>query len=380
MNLCLIARGTAIELHNTKHETSCALTIAKALVDEFGDLSALRAKLIEDESKLSQQAFLSTLQNSNPADNIRRNISHKAATRKKGGWIAFFVFIAVIILIAITNGGSKKPSSSSTTTYNRSSSSVSNTKKTEKATAKPTAINEKEYSSSCAVGDYVYTNITLVEPEYGIYSENQSSVLLKKWYHRYVCKCTTDSGNAVWVCFRAADYQSNIDSTIDSYVDQKASEFSGDRVRFSPAAKLHGKIITAESVPTGLKSKIGQSTIIEYTSIDIPAQAINKKTTVSIKAIFPSYPLTSGTSNTITHILCNYTDSLGEKDWLYISASEYQKYFDSTANSKSSSYNTGKTFTTAKKVTVKTAYADDYINGASSTIGQETMYIFSGIN
>ena len=59
-NLCYMARGTAIELHNTKHQTSYALTIAKALVDEFGDMPALRVKLTEDLLHSINNSFVRT--------------------------------------------------------------------------------------------------------------------------------------------------------------------------------------------------------------------------------------------------------------------------------------------------------------------------------
>ncbi len=380
-NLCLMARGTAIELHNTKHETSYALTIANALVDEFGDLSSLRSKLSEDVSTLNQQLLLSSLNRSTPSYTPSRSNTRSSSSNNKGCLVTVLIFVVILVIVGIINGNSKKPSSSS---YNRTSSSSSTSKQTTtttKPTAKPTAKTEKQYSSTSAIGDYVYVNITLIEPEHGIYSsEVGKPVKSTTMYHHFVCKCTTDTGKTVWVSFPASDYRSKIDSSIDTFVNSHTSGFNGERVRFSPAAKLHGKVVRSNSVMTGLETNIGQSSIIEYSSIDIPTQTVNKKTTISIKSIFPSYTITSGTSNTVTHVLCEYTDSLGKKNWIYMTVSEYKKYFDSSANPGSSSYANEKKFSTAKKVTVTTAYADDYISGASSTIGQKSMYIFSGVN
>lgn len=115
-------------------------------------------------------------------------------------------------------------------------------------------------------------------------------------------------------------------------------------------------------------------------SIDIPQQTKDQEITISIKKIFPSYTITSGNSNKITHVLCEYTDTQGKKNWIYMSVSEYKAYFDSSANPATDQYANERQFYIAKKVTVKTEYVDDLINGASSTIGQNTVYVFSSMN
>ena len=63
-----------------------------------------------------------------------------------------------------------------------------------------------------------------------------------------------------------------------------------------------------------------------------------------------------------------------------MSVDEYKRYFDSTANPAKDTYAKKKTFSTPKKVTVMSEYADDLISGASKTIGQKTLYVFSGVN
>ena len=70
-NLCLLGRGTAIELHNTKHQTAYALTVAKVLVEEFGDLTSLRAKLNEDVTTLNN--ILNNLKTKNTVILIRQD-------------------------------------------------------------------------------------------------------------------------------------------------------------------------------------------------------------------------------------------------------------------------------------------------------------------
>lgn len=377
-SLCLLGRGTAIELHNTKHQTAYALTIAKVLVEEFGDLTSLRAKLNEDVTTLNQQLLLSSINRTTPTYTPNRTAStnNSSSSSKGKGWIFGLLVLIGIIIFAVSSSHNGSSTRSTNSSYNRSNSAS-----TTKTTAKPVSTSEKLYSASSAVGDRVYVNIVLIEPEYGVYtSEVGKAVKSYTRYDDYVCKCTTDAGKTVWISFDASSYRSNIDSTIDTYVNSSALGFSGERIRYSPAAKLHGKVVKSTSVMSGLDTKINQTSIIEYSSIDIPKQTINQTTTISIKTIFPSYSITSGSSNTVTHVLCEYTDSLGKKNWIYMSVSEYKKYFDSSANPATDTYANEKKFTTAKKVTVTTEYADDLISGASSTIGQKTLYVFSGIN
>lgn len=381
-NLCLLGRGTAIELHNAKHQTAYALTIAKALVEEFGDLTSLKAKLNEDVTTLNQQLLLSDISRTTTtySPNRSSSASNGSSSSKGKGWIFGLLVFVGIIIFAVSSSHNGSSTKSTTSSYNRSTS-TSTTKATVQPTTKPTTTTEKLYSASSAVGDRVYLNISLIEPQYGVYtSKAGQTVPVFTMYSDYVCKCTTVAGNTVWISFDAASYKSRIDSTIDTYVSSTVSGFSGERVRFSPSAKLHGTVVKSTSVMSGLDTKINQTSIIEYSSIDIPKQTINQTTTISIKTIFPSYSITSESSNNVTHVLCEYTDSLGEKNWIYMSVSEYKKYFDSSANPATDAYANEKKFTTAKKVTVTTKYADDLISGASSTIGQKTLFVFSDVN
>lgn len=378
-NLCLLGRGTAIDLHNNHHQTAYALSISKALVKEFSDLTSLRAKLNEDVNALNQQLLLAGLNRSTPSYASSATRSKKSS---KGGWIVMLIIVAIIAIAGISSNN--KSSSRSSSSYSRtstSSSSGSTTRPTTKPTAKPTARTEKLYSTASAVGDYVYVNVTLIEPEYGVYmSEVGKAVKSYTKYDDFICKCTTDTGKTVWISFDASSYRSKIDSSVDTYVTTTASGFNGDIVRYSPAAKVHGRVVRSTSVMSGLDTKINQDSIIEYSSIDIPTQTLGQKITISIKSIFPSYTITSGSTNKVTHVLCEYTDSLGKKNWIYMSVSDYKKYFDSTANPATDTYANEKKFSIAKKVTVTTEYADDLINGASNTIGQKTVYVFSIVN
>lgn len=107
-NLCYMARGTAIELHNTKHQTSYALTIAKALVDEFGDLPLLRLKLTSDVTTLNQQLLYSGLNRTTPTCSSRSSSSSGG----KGCLISILAVVGIFILIAIISSIGKSTSSS----------------------------------------------------------------------------------------------------------------------------------------------------------------------------------------------------------------------------------------------------------------------------
>ena len=135
-NLCYIARAVAIELHNTKQKTSEALTIARTLATEFGDMPSLRLKLNEDVTTLNQQWLLS----------LNRNIpSHSYSTPSKsssstpGCLIAVAIIVVIIIIAAIAGGGNSSSNKSSTTTSKPSSSYSQNSGNTE---------NNSSYSSN----------------------------------------------------------------------------------------------------------------------------------------------------------------------------------------------------------------------------------------
>lgn len=302
-NLCLMARATAIDLHNTKRETAYALFIANALVEEFNDLPTIIAKLNDDVAILSRQLLPQKTKKASPgypsgpkptAPSSNRS-SSSSSSRHKGCLLAILVLLGICAIMGIGSHSASpnRPSSS----YGRSSSAT--------YTAKPVPKSEKVYSSASVIGDNVYVNITLIEPEYGVYTaEKYKAVKALTTYHDYVCKCTTESGDIVWVNFNASDYRKDIDSSIESLVSSSSSGFNGKSVRFSPAARLHGKVVRASSVMSDLDKRIEQTSLIEYSSIDIPKQIINTTTSIYIKSIFPSYTITSGSSNEVTHVLC----------------------------------------------------------------------------
>ena len=107
-NLCYLARGVAIELHNTKHQTTLAMSIIGPLCDEFSDISPLKTKLYADYEALSKQML--------------NSLSSRAPTHKSGrsgaGWILFGI---IMLAIVIGNSSGSSSSSSKSTSYSSTS-------------------------------------------------------------------------------------------------------------------------------------------------------------------------------------------------------------------------------------------------------------------
>ena len=248
-NLCYMARATAIELHNTKHETAYALTIAKALVEEFSDISALRGKLTEDVATLNQQLLLPGLNRTSPSYTTSRSSSSNS---NMGCLIALLVVIGIIVLVSIISSvgsssvRSSSSSSSTSSSYTQSSSSSSATSKKEEA----------KFSSSASSGDAVYADIVWIFPEIGIYTQGNS------YYSYFVCKCKTSSGSIVWVYMTCTEYKNNFDSSASTSIYNQYA----DEVTFSSSKRIHGTAKRAESIMSGLSSDTG-TMVIDFSSL-----------------------------------------------------------------------------------------------------------------
>lgn len=150
-NLCYMARGVAIDLHNTRQKTSEALTIAKALASEFADMPSLTLKLTQDVATLNQQLILS----------LGRNIpsrSYSAPSRSSSSNPGCLIAIGVIVLIIIIGSiissigsssskastNTSKPSSSYSQNSGGNSGSYSNGSKSSTTTPKSSTSNQAE--------------------------------------------------------------------------------------------------------------------------------------------------------------------------------------------------------------------------------------------
>jgi hypothetical protein len=337
--LCYLARETAVDLHNTKHQTSYALTISKALAVEFGDIPSLRSKLNEDEKALNHQLLVSSFNSARSTGTSNSTDRSSSKSSRKGWIIGALVVIGLVILLILSSkscssnkasSNSSRPSSSSnqssnpsdkanaptstspstpssfTVTLNKSggtggtaSVTVKNGSAMPSATA-PTKTGydfkgyysssngsgtkyydsnmksvhkwdkdsggtlyaywtkkaEQKYTSNASVGDSVYIDIVSIFPEYGIYTEGQYI------YTDFVCKCKTSSGSTVWVYMTCSEYKNKFDSSVSTMV----GALYADEITLSPAKRIHGKVISAESIVDGLASKTG-SKVIDFSSV-----------------------------------------------------------------------------------------------------------------
>lgn len=241
-NLCLMARSTAIELHNTKHQTSLALTIAKALVDEFSDIPSLRGKLSEDVTALNQQLLLSLRQ-----PTVTRSYSSQTSSEKKssnpGYLVGIIVAVIIFIIIAVSSGGggsSSSKTSPSTSSYNSNSTQ---------------AESESKFTGSSTPGSKVYADIVSIFPEMGIYTQGSST------YTHFVCRCKTSSGGTVWVYMTTSEYKNNFDSSASTSVYNQYAE----EVTFS-AKRIHGVAKKAEAIMSGLAAETS-TMVIDFSSV-----------------------------------------------------------------------------------------------------------------
>lgn len=248
-NLCYLARGTAIELHNTKHQTLFALNIAKALAAEFSDMPSLQAKLNEDSLALNQQLLL--------ANSANTNHSQNSSSKSNTGCLVFVgIAIIVAIIIALSSGGGTNSSEPSTnSTYKPKAS----------ATAKPSSTNssgttqaqkETKFSSSATSGDKVYADIVSIFPEIGIYTEGSSN------YSYFVCRCVTSTGGEVWIYLTVNEYKSNFDSTASTSIFAQYAE----EVTLSSSKRIHGTVTRADGIMSGLSADTG-TLVINFASV-----------------------------------------------------------------------------------------------------------------
>lgn len=110
--LCITAREGAIYAHNEKHKTALALSIAKMLLVEFGDLEELRGKLSEDVSALNRQLIALNASRSTYTPSYQPTRSNSSGSSKKG-WIIAAIIFAIIIIIAIASGNDNSSNSGS---------------------------------------------------------------------------------------------------------------------------------------------------------------------------------------------------------------------------------------------------------------------------
>jgi len=238
--LCITTREGAIYAHNERHKTALALSIAKTLLAEFGDMEELRGKLSEDVSALNRQLIALNASRSTYTPSYQPTRSNSSGSSKKG-WIIAAIVFAIIIIIAIASGNddasNRGQSSGNKPSYNQSS--------------------EVRFSSSVSAGTDVYADIVSIFPAIGIYTEGSS------YYTHFVCECETSSGSTVWVYMSTSEYKKHFDSDASTSIFSSSAE----KITFSYSKRFHGEARKADNVMSGLSSDTGATMLIDFESV-----------------------------------------------------------------------------------------------------------------
>ena len=326
-NLCYMARGTAIELHNTKHQTSYALTIAKALVDEFGDMPALRVKLTEDVTTLNQQLLLSGLNRTTPTYSSSRSSS---SSNNKGCLIGFLVVIGIIVLISIISsiGGSSSKSSSSSS---RPSSSYSQSNS-----------GSSSNSSSSTTSSYTVT----LNKSSG--TGGTSSVTVRNGSAMPTATAPTRSG------YTFKGYYSSTNGGGTQYYDANMkSVHNWDK---SSGGMLYAYWVKKAEEKFSSSASSGDAVYADIVSI------------------FPEIGIYTQGNSYYSYFVCRCKTSSGSTVWVYMTCTEYKNNFDSSASTSIfNQYAEEVTYSSSKRIHGTATRAESIMSGLSSDTG--TMVI-----
>ena len=340
--LCIMARGTAVELHNSKNQTAFALRITEMLRKEFEDISSLRTKLLSDEFTLRQQLIISNgttsrsprtnAQNSSsgtaqasiynsgskaaprPVNNTSWSGSSGSKSSGTGAVVTVFVIVAILLLFVIVpscNSSSSSSSSSSTTKTTTSSSSSTTYKVT------------FDRQSGSGGSSYVYASKDKAMPSAS--APTRTGYDFKGYFSSPNGKGTMyyDSNMR-----NAHSWDRTYDSTLYAYWVKKVEK------KYSASASA-GDLVY-----------------------------------VDIVSIFPEIGIyTQGTTN-YTEFVCKCKTSSGSTVWVYMTCNEYKNKFDSSASTSIfSPYQDEKTFSSSKRIHGEVRRADSIMSGLSSDTG-----------
>lgn len=295
--LCYRARKVAIDIHNDIKNPMVSRYLICVLTDLFKDIEEPRKKLKGDYDALSNNISATGVTMDNYKSFFNKYVGPRVMKERlekkerRNKWIKAIVALVIVgLVVRSCINAQNKNSSSSRSTYGSSygSTSTKNTKKpsntaTTKSTTKPTAAPEKAYSSSSKTNDYVYVDVVSVFPKHAVYTSSSSKYSVNlSYYSRYICSCETSTGKTVWISFDATEYKKVIDPTISNLVNTSKDTFDAKTLYYNPAARIHGKVVTPESViPYDVKDrdetikKMKTDTVISFSSIDIPDQVIS---------------------------------------------------------------------------------------------------------
>lgn len=238
--LCLIGRDVALSLHNDHNKTELSYKISQLLASQFCD-TVFAAKLSEDKATLERQV-----------QQIHAKQEAEAKARKVK--LYWGIAIAAILMFFVIADGISSDSGKSS-----SSTSGSNTAQSSVATTAPTQPKDTEtrFIATSTVGQKVYVSIKSIWPAQGIYTQGNS------FYSYFVCECQTDSGTKVYVYMTVSEYRKYFDADASNSIHEEYA----DEITLSPSKKIHGKVVSADSIISGLAAQTA-SRIIDLTSVD----------------------------------------------------------------------------------------------------------------
>ncbi len=325
-SLCYMARATAIELHNTKHQTAYALTIAKALVYEFGDIPSLRSKLNEDSTTLNQQLLLSNLNRTAPArpTYTSTNTRNTTSSSNSGCLIPILVIIGIVILITVISslGGS---SSKSPSTSNSPSSSYSQGGNGTTTSSSYTVTLNKSGGTGGTSSVTVRNGSAMPSAT----APTRTGYVFKGYY-----SSSNGSGTKYYDANMKSvhNWDKTSNGTLYAYWERKAE------------TKFSSSVSAGESVYADIVS------------------------------IFPEIGIYTQGNSYYSYFVCKCKTSSGTTVWVYMTCSEYKNNFDSSASTSIyNQYADEVTFSTSKRIHGTAKRAESIMTGLSSDTG--TMVI-----
>ncbi len=240
---------------------------------------------------------------------------------------------------------------------------------------------EEAYSSASAAGDAVYVDVVSFAPVSGIYDESEK-MHINKNYSDIVAEAFTSDGDLIHVMFTVDEYKKEIDPDLDlSNVIVSNVMGSYNTIYYSPARRIHGTVITADSVTDNLSETTGDL-LIECSSLDAVGEAGEAQLfTEDIKGgepvyadligIMPYYTISSNNLGAYNGFVCYTEDENENVYWVYVDTADYVKYFDE--NAQTSQYDVAKTldtvmFDSVKRIKGSVVFSDSYSVGLSEEI------------
>ena len=113
---------------------------------------------------------------------------------------------------------------------------------------------EVEFSAQVQDQDPAYIHVKSIEPEFSV-SQRYSMA-----FSDIVCRCTTTSGETVWVYISTNDYNKYIDS--DAQFSSALFGNTFETIYFEKDTIIHGKVRNAEDLCDGLESKTEKTVLL----------------------------------------------------------------------------------------------------------------------